>query len=389
MKIGIFVELYRPHVSGVVISVETLISQLLTNGHQVVLFAPKVPCHRDVQDFPVVRLPSFGLFGKRFAIPFLNKELTEEIKNLHLDLVHIQGPYSSGILGIKIAQKFGLPVVMTYHTHVLFYLKSWTRIWSWPLFLVARILALWLIRWISKKCQLIITPSHFIENVLRSYGITTPIELLPTGVQPPSFLISSPVSKSQLLLPEEGKILLYVGRISKEKNLVFLLDSFEKVARQRDDVVLVLIGEGPFQPILERIVERKKLKRKVLFLGSVPHEKIFLFLKASDIFVFPSLSETQGLSVAEAMSVGLPVVVIGEGGAPEFVDNKKTGLVVQNNSNEFASAILSLLESPDFAFSLGRNAQKKMLDFSPELIYQKLARIYEMVIRNFNPVKKN
>ena len=387
MRIGIFIELYRPYLSGVVVSIELLAKELLERGHQVFILTPEVQGYKDTSDFKVVRLPSFRFFGKRFAVPFLSKRVKKKVKELDLDLIHIQGPYPTGFLGIKLAQGLGLPILMTYHAHVLFYLKTWANIWNWPLSFIARIMTLWIIRWTSKHCQLIIAPSHFIKNVLRGYGIKTQIEVLPTGIKPFS-LKSAPLSRSQLGLPREGKILIYVGRLAKEKNLKMLILAFEEVLKARKDVFLVLVGDGHFRPILEKTVKRKKLEDWVFFLGEKPHGEIGSILKVSDVFAFSSLSETQGLAVAEAMAVGLPVVVVGEGGALEFIDNKENGLVVPNLPKEFASAILSIIGSSDLASFLGQNAQKKVIALRPEVVYQEIEGLYSQLTKEFIPVRK-
>jgi glycosyltransferase involved in cell wall biosynthesis len=383
MRVGIFVELYRPYLSGVVISLERLMTYLSQKNHQFVIFTPEVPGYQDKDDFEVIRLPSFGLFGQRFAKPFLNKELEKKIKECNLDLIHIQGPYPTGILGVKAAKKLGLPLIMTYHAHVLFYLKSWLTLWNLPFNLIAQFFSFLLIRWISGNCQLIIAPSNFIKRVLRGYGIKTRIEVLPTPLQFPQKKSEFFLSRKELGLPEKVKILLYVGRLSKEKNIKMLLSAFEKVVEERKSVILVLAGSGPFQKDLEKIVKKKKLNDFVFFLGRIDHEKIWSLLRNTDIFVFPSLSETQGLSVAEAMLAGLPVIVAKGGGAPEFIENRVSGLICDNDPAKFAFAILSLLDNQVFRAYLGKNAQKKIVnDLNPDLIYGKLEKIYLDLVKS-------
>jgi glycosyltransferase involved in cell wall biosynthesis len=383
LKVGIFVELYRPHLSGVVVAVEALAEQMLKQGHRVSIFAPKVPHYQDNQEVSVIRLPSFGLFGQRFALPLLSRNLIAQVRELHLDLIHIQGPYCTGILGIQLARKLRVPVVMTFHTHVLQYLRIWTKFWNLPISIIFQALALWSIHWTSHHCQLIIAPSQFIKNVLRGYGITTRIEVLPNGVRPPDFLPEVIRARSQLGLPQSRRILLYDGRIAEEKNLPMLIEAFRQVLARRTDVFLVLVGGGPYQSRLEQMINKEGLKGQVCLTGMVSHDQVWLYLAAADIFVFPSITETQGLSVSEAMSIGLPVVVVNEGGAADLIDNDQDGLVIPNNSRKFAQAILRLLENPGFGRFLGGNAQVKMRQLDPEIIYKKMIDYYGQVIDNF------
>jgi 1,2-diacylglycerol 3-alpha-glucosyltransferase len=383
MRIGIFVELYRPYLSGVVISVEELIRYLSQRGHQFFIFTPQVPGYQDKDDFEVIRLPSFGLFGQRFARPFLNKELEKKIKECNLDIIHIQGPYPTGILGVKVAKKLGLPLMMTYHAHVLFYLKSWLTVWNLPFNLIAQILSLFLIRRISENCQLIIAPSIFMKRVLEGYGIKTRIEVLPTPLTFSPKDDRSLLSRKELGLPEKVRILLYVGRFSKEKNLKMLISAFEKVIKERKSVILLLVGSGPLHKELEMIVKKKKLEDSVFFLGRVDHEKVWSILTNSDIFVFPSLSETQGLSVAEAMLAGLPVVVANGGGVVEFIEDRVSGLICDNDPERFASQIIFILDNPGFSFFLGCNAKKQITNIlNPNSIYDRLEEFYLALKRN-------
>jgi len=385
MKVGIFVELYRPHLSGVVVAVETLVEQLRLSGHQVFLFAPYVPGYKDNQDFPVIRVPSFYFWGQRFAFPWASQKIIDLTRELHLDLIHIQGPYPTGFLGIWLARKLGLPVVMTFHTHILLYLKIWTKFWNLPLSLFFQILALWAIRWTGRRCQLIIAPSHFIKNVLQGYGVRTRIEVLPSGVRLPESLPDRDQARSQLGLSENGQILVYSGRIAKEKNLRMLIEAFKQVLAKRDDVTLVLLGDGPFRPKLEQIIRRNSLRDKVILTGLIPHNQVWSYLAAANIFVFPSITETQGVSVSEAMSVGLPVVVTNQGGAAELVDDGYNGLMVDNDSRQFALTIFYLLENPAWAYFLGLNAKEKVRQIDPGITCQKMVGCYCQVIENFTP----
>jgi len=384
LKVGIFVELYRPYCSGVVISVDTLIEQLKERGYEFVVFAPFVPYHQDEQEVPIIRLPSYYFNGYRFAKPILTKELVESVKKLDLDLIHIQGPYGTGYLGARLGQKLGIPTIMTYHTDILQYLKAWTTFYNWPVSFLAQFFCRWWIRWIAQHCQLIIAPSHYIEQELRKLGIWGKIRVLPTGVRMPTEIPNYIDARAQLDLPINAQIVIYVGRIAKEKNLGMLLDAFEYFCRKTGGdyayPILVMVGDGPFRKQLKRLIRLKKLQERVILTGAMPHDKVWTYLSASDVFVFPSTTETQGISVGEAMATGLPIVVVDKGGASELIEDGYTGLIRPSNPKIFGEALSCLFGHQEFAFTLGKNAQKeiqKIIDAG--IIYKEMENHYREV----------
>jgi len=384
LKVGIFVELYRPYCSGVVVSVDTLIEQLKERGYEFAVFAPFVPYHQDEQEVPIIRLPSYRLNGYQFAKPILTKGLIESVKKLDLDLIHIQGPYGTGYLGARLGQKLGIPTIMTYHTDILQYLKAWTTFYNWPISFLSQCFCRWWIRWIARRCQLIIAPSHYIKQELRKVGVRERIKVLPTGVRMPNGIPNYVDARAQLGLPINAQIVTYVGRIAKEKNLEMLLDAFEYFWHNRGNAcsypMLVMVGDGPFRKQLKRLIRLKKLQERVILTGAIPHDKVWTYLSASDVFVFPSTTETQGISVGEAMATGLPIVVVDKGGASELIEDSWTGLIRPSDPKVFGEALSCLFDHQEFAFTLGKNAQKeiqKIID--SEVIYKEMENYYKEV----------
>lgn len=386
MRIGVFVELYRPYCSGVVVSVETMIKHLKSKGFEFVVLAPFVPFYQDEQEFKVIRLPSYNFGGYWFAVPIVTKKLLKTVRELKLDLIHIQGPYGTGYIGVNLSKKLDIPVIMTYHTDILQYLDSWKTFYNWPMVFLAKKFCAWWIEKLAQQCQLIIAPSYYIKNELEKIGVKKRIEVLPTGVEAPANVPRYLEARNQLGLPINAKIVTYVGRLAKEKNLPMLIEAFEYfcganggVKKTLSEKLLILVGDGPFIKTLKRLVRIKGLQNSVIFTKAVPRETVWKYLAASDVFAFPSTTETQGISVAEAMAVGLPIVVVNEGGAGELIKNGESGLIRQNDSWFFGEAIASLFSHEEFASFLGQNARQKVLEIHPENIYKKLKECYEEV----------
>ncbi|MCX6806867.1 MAG: glycosyltransferase [Candidatus Berkelbacteria bacterium] len=384
LQIGIFVELWKPHTSGVINSVTTLVREMQKRGYEVIVFTPYIPHYEDREGFKVIRLKSllpFSIKGFRFSRFWLCQGLVDQVRDLNLDLIHIQGPYPTGILGVLLGKKLNIPVVMTYHTNVLLYLDIWMTSWKRMFLWFAKWITLQAIRYVSSGCKLIIAPSKFIKREIEGYGIeSSKIEVLPTGIKVPNRLPNQFDARIALGLPIDKLILLYCGRVTKEKNLDMLIDAFEYVSNRRDDVILVIVGEGFYLSGLKRKVIEKGLKEKVYFVGVIPPDEVWKYYAAADIFVFPSISEVQGLVVQEAMSTGLPVVVVQEGGASEIVGNKIHGFVTSCDYLQFGASILELAKNPTFMQACGYNAIMAVSCVHPDIVYKKLEGIYSRVI---------
>jgi len=378
MKVGLFVELYRPYLSGVTVSVDSLAAYLQKKG-EVFLFAPFVPGYQDETDWPVFRLPSFPLAGYHFALPWVSSALVKEVEKLHLDLIHLQGPYPTGLVGAKLAQKLRLPLVMTFHTEIFLYLKAWTNLYNWPLFLPSYLLARWAIRYLGRRCQLILAPSEFTKKNLERLKLRK-IEVLPTPIKPPLCLADQWEARRKLNLPF-APLILYTGRLAKEKNLFLLVSAFQEVLKKHPCATLVLVGDGPLRLKLEKECAFRGLSQRVIFAGQKEPALVWEYLRAADLFAFPSTTETQGLSVSEAMAAGLPTVVTDQGGAKERICHLKDGLVARADKEAFASALNILIENPHWRSRLGSEAQKKSDQLEPDRLYQRLIDFYRQVIR--------
>jgi glycosyltransferase involved in cell wall biosynthesis len=189
--------------------------------------------------------------------------------------------------------------------------------------------------------------------------VTSRIEVVPTGVDLKRFALGDRLTaRHQLGLPTEAPILLYVGRLDREKNLDFLLRAFEAIAYRLPAARLVLGGTGTEERRLKRLASQLRLDPKILFAGSVPQEKTAEYYRAADFFLFASETETQGLVIAEAHASGLPVVAVRACGVDEVVRDGVTGLLVPASTGLFASAVHSLLTDEARRHQMGRSARE-------------------------------
>lgn len=284
------------------------------------------------------------------------------------DLVFIQGPALISYLSIYYAGRYGKKTI--FYTHTL----------SWELFekffpAIFKKLFYRLIKKLSialyNRCDEILAPYHELKENLQKEGITTEIDTARLGVDIEKFTPppDKRLSKSKLHISPEKKVIGYVGRISKEKNTHLLLEAFRKLEEQ-ENIMLLMVGDGT----KKQVKEFKKIKNcKVT--GFVPdvHE----YLKAMDIFVMPSLTETTSLATLEAMACGLPVIATKVGYIKSYLVKNHNGLFFPRNSSSVLSLKMSqLLKDKKLREELGQNARKTVTyGFSWERSINKIKRL--------------
>lgn len=382
MRIGIFTECYHPTLNGVVVSIDTFKTELEKRGHKFFIFAPG---NSKCNDNPlnVFRYPSLP-WHKDYppALPFLAPLQTSKISDLGLDLIHSQHMFGMGRFGLRIARKLDIPIVHTYHTLITEYAHY--------IPIIPNSLTKTVIKKLTKsycnKCDQIVTPSSSMKKILRSYGTKTPIEVIPTGVYLEN--LANPyhkdVLKAQWQIPEDKKILLYVSRVAKEKNLTFLFKAIKKLSTRRNDFHLLIVGGGPELEYYQKLVKNWELSACVTFTGMQEKEKANRFFGAADIFVFPSITETQGIVITEAMAAGIPAVAIDKMGPSDIIQDGIDGFLTPLNLDKFCAKIEALLENKNLREKLGVNALQNAKEFSAKASADKMERLYEKTINHYS-----
>lgn len=377
MKIAIFSESYLPYLNGVSISIRILHEELTRRGHEVWIYAPHFRGHQD--PYPTVRrLPSFYTpFEPDYPIAWLfAPRLWREFRTLGFDVVHTHTPFFTGMAGASWARRLRVPLVSTYHTLYEEYLHYVPPIV--PKSLVRRMLR-WHLKRYYEGVDAVMTPSEIGAEVLRKYGMQKPITPIRNPVLPfPQ--VSKAEARAKLGVPDDGWMLLYVGRMAPEKNVGVLLKAMPHIVRGCPDARLWLVGPGPALDDLKAQAEAMNLTEWVHFTGPVPRDEVSLYLLAADLFVFPSVTESQGLVLDEAQAAGLPCIVANGGGAPEAVDYGQTGLVVEPTPEAFVEAVLRLTRHPDEREALRQKAIRKRELLSVPSVVDRILSVYQSAI---------
>ncbi|MCE5315725.1 MAG: glycosyltransferase family 4 protein [Armatimonadota bacterium] len=379
MRIGIFSESYEPIINGVSVSVCTLRDELTRRGHDVFVFAPAFNGHQDTSDnvfrFPSAHTPLMRDYP--FPIPFSPK-LRQTFASLKLDVVHTQTPFLLGILGAKWARDCGVSLVSTNHTlyteyshYVPIRPKTLTRG-----FLIR------LMKWYYSGCDAVVVPSHPVEETLRSYDIQTRVEVIKTGIVgiPPCDADTQRDVRKRHGINDDEFLLLYVGRIAREKNLSMLLDAFKQVSTRHNNIRLMMVGGGPALEETKRYASELGLADKVVFTGMLKRLQIEPIYSSADAFAFPSTTETQGIAVCEALSAGLPVIAVNAGGIPENIKHEVDGFLTGNNPTDFAGRIEFLISNESQRLKMGECARVNARQFSIERMVDDFEQFYSSIL---------
>ncbi len=379
MRIGIFSESYEPIINGVSVSVSTLRDELSKRGHDVFIFAPAFNGFKDESE-NVFRLPSTHTPLMRdypFPIPFA-PDIRRNFASLDLDIVHTQTPFLLGVLGAKWARANNVALVSTNHTLYTEYVhyvpirpKAITRN-----FLVG------LMKWYYNGCDGVVVPSTPIGKMLHSYGVKTDIEVIKTGVVsvPDSNAGVKAATRARYGINDDDFLLLYVGRIAREKNLTMLLDAFKLVADKHPSVRLLLVGGGPALEETRRYASDIDIADRATFAGMLSRHDIEPIYSSADAFAFPSTTETQGIAICEALSAGLPVVAANAGGIPENVQHGVDGFLTEDDPREFADRIEFLVTHEPERQKMGEQARSNAARFSIERMVDDFERFYSSII---------
>jgi 1,2-diacylglycerol 3-alpha-glucosyltransferase len=344
MNILLIADVYFPRVNGVSTSIKTFTEQLQKLGHTVHLIAPNYGIQHENEGW-ISRVPARKIYFD--PEDYLMKygaalRLLPDLKNKKFDIIHIHTPFIAHYAGLKLGKLLGIPVVETYHTFFEDYLHHYL---PWIPKKAAKSLA----RLISKRqcnqVDAIISPSQPMLDVLRSYGISSQAEVIPTGLQAQSFAGADGAEfRDAHGIAQDRPMLLYVGRVAFEKNIDFLVRMTKLLSENIPDILLVITGEGPAEASLRALVKSLGIEKNVQFIGYLDRNtELNACYKAADIFVFASKSETQGLVLLEAMAQGTPVVAIAELGTASVLVEGQGAMIAADDETEFAHKVHALI----------------------------------------------
>ena len=380
MHILMVSDVYFPRVNGVSTSIQTLRQALLAAGHSSVLVAPDYPAA--AAEPGIVRVPGWQIPRDpedRLMHPRALAAVLDRLDPADFDLVHIHTPFLAHRAGVRWARNHGLPCVETYHTLFEEYFHHYLP------FLPKRLLTA-AARMISRKecdgVSAVIAPSSAMKQALLTYGVSSPIHIIPTGLRLADFSnCDGPAFRARHGIAPERQVMAYVGRVAFEKNLDFLLRVTEQVRRDLPDMLFVIAGEGPARASLERAVAKRGLTNNVRFVGYLERKtELPACYCAADVFVFASKTETQGLVLLEAMALGVPVVGLAEMGTKDVLQEGAGCRIAPDDVAGFARVLKPLLDDRSASQALGAAGKSYAAGWSETKMECEILQLYRSLV---------
>ena len=345
MRIGLFTDTYYPEINGVATSCFMLRRELLALGHEVHVFAPRCKGwqeHRERGVHYVASAPLIVLRDRNFAIP--TPRMLARLQRMQLDVVHTHSEFVMGMLGHHSAARLGCALVHTYHTVWEDYTYYVTHGHGGEAAL--RRLMRRYSRWWCNRFDRIVTPSGKTRDLLRRYGVSAPIDVIPSGMDIERFSPARHSAEDRAKLREAcgvrpgERVLLYVGRMAHEKNLEEVMRAFALARPRLPGVRFVLIGQGPMQDELPALAASLGVADSVSVVGPKPWEEIDRWYAVGDVFCSASHSETQGLTYVEAMAAGLCVCAEDDPCLAGVVEDGVNGILSAPGKEALADALV-------------------------------------------------
>ena len=380
MKVLIATDWYTPAVNGVVTSVLNLKRELAAQGHEVrVLTLSQTPHSRREGDVTYIGAVSAGMIypGARLRTAPAMK-LLGELEAWKPDIIHTQCEFSTFVMAKRLAAATGAPIVHTYHTVYEDYTHYFSPSQRWGRAAVASFT-----RWAVGHTECVIAPTAKVRRILERYQVDRPVHVIPTGIDLSRFDCLADVTRltelrQQLGIAASDKVLVYVGRLAEEKNIGQLLELLAPVERQ--DVRLLLVGDGPSRQELEEQVRALGMENRVTFTGMVPPARVADYYRLGDLFVSASTSETQGLTYLEALAAGVPALCCRDECLTDVIVDGVNGCQFRDGV-EFRRFLDRFLEDEHLRRQLSRGASETARrEFSAEAFGHRVAELYASVL---------
>ena len=383
MNICHFTNTFLPHVGGVARAVQTLLEDQREAGHRVLVVAPefaegKAPPRVERSVVRIAALTHFNDSDFSVSLP-LAAALEERLSDFPADLIHAHHPFLLGDTALREAAKRGVPVIFTHHTlyeHYTHYLPMQSE--------SAGEFAAEVATRFANRCAAVVAPSRSVRDLIVARGVTTPVHVIPTGID--TKLLGSgdgQAARAALHLPEDAPVIGHLGRLAEEKNLRYLSAAIGLALHARPEARALIVGDGPARAEMERAFGALGVASRVVFAGKLTGRRLRDACAAMDLFAFASLSETQGLVLAEVMAAGVPVVALDASGAREMIRDGKNGRLLPANAPEdvFARVLVNGLRRVATRLRWAEAARRTAATVDRERTNRRLLALYESVVR--------
>ena len=381
LKILITTDLYTTNTNGVVTSVQNLFGELKAKGHDVriLTLSNDMHSHKDGALYYIRSLP-LGVVYPDVRMPTaFHHKLIQELIDWRPDVIHSQCEFFSFQFATRISRLTGAPIVHTYHTlyeQYVGYLVPSKRVGN----VLVRVLS----RARVKKVKTVVAPTQKVEDTLHSYGIHSPISVVPSGIsleQHHQRLTSEQRREKRraLGIRDDQQVMLNLGRLGTEKNLGELMELFAEAQKENENLVFLIVGDGPAKEDLEKQAKELGVADHVIFTGMVEPSEVQNYYQLADVFVSASTSETQGLTYIEAAANGLPLLCRQDECLNDVLKEGENGYEY-TSAEEFLKAIDTVLEDPEWREEASKRSEEIAAGFGKKAFGDAIENVYESVL---------
>lgn len=393
MRIGIFTETYPPFVNGVSTSILMLQKALEKKGHTVyIVTVNKEKLKYEYEDGDkILRLPSLSLhcYDYRFTSVYPIKAI-KKIKEMNLDVIHTHVELTVGMFARIVSTQLGIPLVHTYHTmweDYTHYITHGNKYLDKPSKELVKYLSVF---WGDKTTTELIVPTKKIYDLFKDkYKVTKNIHIVPTGIDVERFYKENFTKedinkiKKEYNIGRRDFVIITVSRLAKEKSVDRLINNHKEIVKKHPNIKLLIVGDGPDTDLLKKQVSDLKLDKNVIFTGKIPLEKVQYYYQVANVFATASTTETQGLTVSEAMAASLPVLAVNDESFSNVVVNDLNGYLF-NSDDEYINGVIKLYKDRRLYDRFSNESRILSESQSSSYFADRVLKVYEIAIKNYN-----
>ena len=386
MRIGIFTDTYPPYINGVSTSISMLENALKKMGHEVFIVTVNSENMKYKKEKNIIRIPGIptGIYDYRLTGIYPIRAI-KTIKSWNLDVIHSHTEFGIGTFARIIAKQLNIPLVHTYHTMYEDYVHYITK---GHFNKTSKKLVEYLSKiYCDKTAQELIVPTKKTYDLfMKKYKIKNDVHIIPTGIEIEKFYKENLKEeklnkiKEKYNITKKDFIILYIGRLGQEKNIDFLIDNHEQFVNKNKNIKLVIVGTGPDYDKYKEKIKKLNLEQNIILTGKVPYNQIQYYYSLGDVFVTASTTETQGLTVIEAMAASIPVVCIDDESFRNTVINGINGYLFKNKK-EYIKYIEELIDDNKKLKELGKNARKSTDQYSSKYYAESALKVYNKMLK--------
>ena len=394
MRIGIFTDTYPPFINGVSTSIKMLENALRKKGHKVyvVTVNPKDMRYIYEENGRVIRIPGIpiGIYDYRLTTAYPIRAVNK-IKKWNLDIIHTHTEFGIGTFARVIGKQLDIPVVHTYHTMYEDYVHYVTKGYFDG---ASKKIVEYLTKFYCDKTieELIVPTKKTYDLFKEKYKYDRNVHIIPTGIEIERFynekINKDKVNdlKKKFNLTSDDVVVLFLGRIASEKNIEFLIKNHANLVKKHKNCKLLVVGNGPDLEEYKKLASKFKISDSVIFAGKVPWDEVPLYYAISDIFANSSHTETQGLTVIEAMAASLPVVALDDDAFRNVVIDGLTGYLFKNKK-DYLNVMFKLIQNKELRENMGNQGRINSEVYSSKYFAERVLSVYRLALKGRNKNK--